>query len=140
MTLPAGVCRFCGCSTVLSGKCWTDLTRTVCMLCAPAARAEAIALRTMVKAGYRPDQPSLKASLDFVAAFHQGFVVGWFDVSARRPLGRNPWPPMRRWALKREAWELGHRAGAEASRAYQRVCGPITNAPRKEVLQGSGRR
>lgn len=140
MTPPAGVCRFCGCSTVPSGKCWTDLTRTVCMVCAPAAKAEVVAMRTVAKAGYRSDCPRLKDTLDFVATFHQGFVVGWFGISARRPSGRNPWPPMRRWAMKREAWDLGQRSGEEASRAYQRICGPIVNAPRREVLRNERRR
>jgi len=143
----AGVCRFCGCSEFdacvvddvfgfETGGChWTDRTRSCCSSCAPAAKAEAIALRTLAAAGYRSDHPTLKASLDFVAAFHQGFVVGWFGVSPRSPYGRNPWPPMRRWAPKREAWQLGQQSGAEASRSYQRVCGPLQNAPRRRLLQ-----
>jgi hypothetical protein len=148
MTTPAGVCRFCGCSEYDAcvvddgfshvGCSWIDRTRSVCSACAPAAKAEAIAVRTL--ANYRSDHPHLKAALDFVAAFHQGFVVGWFEISPRSKYSRNPWAPMRKWAAKREAWELGQRAGAEASRSYQRICGPLVNAPRREVLQGSGQR
>jgi hypothetical protein len=136
MTTPAGVCRFCGCSeydACPDGCAWADRAQTVCTSCAPAARAEAIAVRTL--ANYRSDHPRLKAALDFVAAFHQGFVVGWFEISPRSKYRRNPWPPMPKWAPKREAWDLGQRAGAEASRGYQRICGPLVNAPRKEVLQ-----
>lgn len=152
MTTPAGVCRFCGCSeydaciTPLC-KCgfgvpcsWTDRTQSVCSACAPAAKAEAIALRTLAKAGYRSERPGVKAPLEFVAAFHAGFVVGWFGVSPRSKYGRNPFVARRR-ALNPEqvAWHRGQLAGAEASRGYQRVCGPLVNAPRREVLQGSGR-
>jgi hypothetical protein len=84
--------------------------------------------------------PAPEGALDFVAAFHQGFIVGWFEISPRSKYSRNPWPPMPKWAPKREAWDLGQRAGAEASRGYQRICGPLVNAPRKEVLQGRGGR
>jgi len=141
----AGVCRFCGCSEydacevddgfgVFSDPChWTDRTRSCCSACAPAAKAEAIALRTMAAAGYRSDHPRLKESLDFVAAFHRGFVVGWFQISKRSPYGRNPFT----LRITREPWELGYQAGAEASRSYQRVCGPLMNAPRKAILAGA---
>jgi hypothetical protein len=150
MTTPAGVCRFCGCSeydacrvddgfSLEVGCSWTDHTRSVCSACAPAAKAEAIAVR-VVSHAYQSQLLSLPASLDFVAAFHDGFRVGWFGISKRSPASRNPWPPMRKWALKREAWTLGQRAGAEASRGYQRICGPLTNAPRREVLQHERRR
>jgi hypothetical protein len=144
----AGVCRFCGCSeedACIAPLChcgfgvpcsWTDRTQSVCSACAPAAKAEAIALKTLVKAGYRSERPGIKAPLDFVQAFHQGFVVGWFSISARSAFGRNPWPPMPHWAPKHNAWNLGQRRGAEASRVYQSACGPLTNAPRKEVLSG----
>lgn len=151
MNTPAGVCRFCGCSeddacrvddgfSLEVGCSWTDRTRSVCSVCAPAAKAEALALRTLAKAGYRSERPGIQTPLEFVAAFHAGFLVGWFGISPRSPYGRNPWPPMRRWAPKHDAWDLGQRRGAEASRIYQSACGPLTNAPRREVLQGSGRR
>jgi hypothetical protein len=150
MTLPAGVCRFCGCSEYdaccvddgfdLVGCSWTDRTRSVCSVCAPAAKAEAIALRTLAKAGYRSERPGIKAPLAFVAAFHQGFVVGWFGISPRSPYSRNPFTKLPIRHPQREAWDLGHWRGAEASRVYQSACGPLTNAPRKAVLQGSGRR
>jgi hypothetical protein len=152
----AGVCRFCGCSAFdacevddgfgcYSDPCaWVDRKRDLCTACAPAAKAEAIALKTLARAGYRSDHSTLKASLDFVAAFHRGFVVGWFDISRRSPLGRNPFlhadgRVRGREFHQLEAWDLGWRAGADSSRAYVRVCGPIANAPRREILR-SGRR
>jgi hypothetical protein len=157
MTAPAGVCRFCGCSEYdacrvdvpfepATEPCsWTDRTRSVCSACAPAAKAEAIALRTLAKVGYRSARPGITTPLGFVASFHHGFLVGWFGISrrsrySRNPFTREPYPNFHAWWSRHVAWDLGRRHGAEASRGYQRVCGPLVNAPRKEVLQGSGRR
>lgn len=131
MTNRPGVCRFCGCSDFSPcpyGCAWANPVHTVCSSCAPAAKAEARALQTLARAGYRP--------LEFVAAFHLGFIVGWFTISARSPYGRNPYPARTRRVTRRN-WDRGQRAGAEASRAYQRVCGPLLHTVRRAVLQGS---
>jgi len=139
-------CRFCGCSEFDAcavgldvhdtwiGCRWTDRTRTVCSVCAPAAKAETIALRVVVRADAALRAPGVRHAAEFVAAFHRGFVVGWFSVSTRSPYGRNPYK-VGAWSLLVDAWDVGQRSGAEASRSYQRVCGPLTNAPRRAVLR-----
>jgi hypothetical protein len=144
----AGVCRFCGCSEYdpcvvdgffeLEGCAWSDRTQTVCSLCAPAAKAERLALKALQHAGYRSAYTRLTVTLRFVEAFHVGFVVGWFAISPRSVYGRNPLA--RQGDPGHEAWQLGHRAGTEASRRYRDVCGPLQNAPRREVLQVGRRR
>jgi hypothetical protein len=154
MTLPAGVCCFCGCSEYdacrvdvpfepATEPCsWTDRTRSVCTVCAPAAKAEAIALRTLAKAGYRSERPGIKAPLDFVAAFHQGFVVGWFGISPRSPYSRNPFIklPIRRMRRGRKYFrtydddDQGARPRSARRRRYRnRVrVGVVADAKRKE--------
>ncbi len=95
-------------------------------------------------AGYRSTHPGIGEVLAFVEAFHQGFVVGWFGVNRRSVYGRNPYLTAMKvrgrdfHAL--EAWELGQRSGVEASRQYQTVCGPLENAPRRDVLRVGRRR
>lgn len=136
---PAGVCRFCGCSELdacivddiidVRGCSWIDASRRICSVCAPAARAEGLQLRTLRVAGYR-------YAADWVRAFHRGFQVGWFAISARSPYGRNPFFTSRTV----EAWQLGHRAGEAARINYTRTCGAITNAPRTAFLAGGVRR
>jgi hypothetical protein len=144
-------CRFCGCSEFdacaadngfeIVGCHWIDRTQTVCSACAPAAKAETLALRTLMRAGYRSTRPGIGEGLAFVEAFHLGFVVGWFQISKRSPYGRNPFPLKystprgRRLSVLNDAWYLGRNHGAEASRSYQRACGPLTNAPRRAVLR-----
>ena len=138
----AGRCRFCGCSELdacafddgleLVGCHWADRTCTVCSVCAPAAKAEAYALRSVMRAGHRTDQGNgLPDNIAFVRAFHAGFVVGWFGVSARSLYRRNP----HRIGARATSWDLGHRAGTEASRAYQQICGTLENAPRRAWLR-----
>jgi hypothetical protein len=145
-----GVCRFCGCSEqdacFVDGPCgpegcaWTDATRSVCTTCAPAAKAEGIIVRRLARAGYRSEEPGLGGVIDFVDAFHRGFVAGWFGVSTRSPYGRNPYRLRSSVpSHQRTAWDLGHRQGEEASRQYQQVCGPLPNAPRRDVLRVSHR-
>src|SRR3954463_4988662 len=129
-----GICRFCGCSeldacvvddVVGFGACyWTDRAQRVCSVCAPAAKAEGQLLRALRRGGW-----ALTPAV--VRALHLGFVVGWFDVSPRSAYGRNPFAqptPVRGWAA-------GQRAGAEARRVHVRLFGPVTNAPRRPVLQ-----
>jgi len=135
----AGVCRFCGCSDIRPcpfGCAWTDRTETVCTTCSPAQAAERLMFAALRVAGYRSTRPGIAEVLAFVETFHQGFVVGWFGISSRSPYGRNPYARGR----EREAWDLGHRSGSEASRQFQRVCGPLENAPRRDVLQVGRRR
>lgn len=130
---PAGVCRFCGCSEYdaclveefvdVRGCSWIDVGRRVCSVCAPAAKAEGLALRTSRKVGY-PMTPS------WVRAHHLGFVVGWFTLSPRSRSGRNPFRPR----LAHEAWTIGQRWGAEAARVHVVRFGAIPNAPRRAAL------
>ena len=129
----AGICRFCGCSEreacvvddslEIRGCHWIHRTLTVCSACAPAAKAETAALAAYPAARGIPAQSVLER------AYHQGFVVGWFSVRGR--FARNPFGGKPEQAY---SWTRGQRDGAEASRVYQRACGPLPNAPRREVL------
>jgi hypothetical protein len=130
-----GVCRFCGCSQFdacvdsFFGSCaWLVFTgRRVCTACAPAAKAEALALKV------RRNRRSLSAA--WRAAFHRGFIVGWFAVTARSPYGRNPYDS----PDGRAAWAMGQRAGDVARHSYTTTFGPIGNRPRRHVFTQGGK-
>jgi hypothetical protein len=140
--LPAGVCRFCGCTEVDAcvvddgfgpvGCSWIDRERRVCSACVAAARAELHHLG----AGALPvvDRPAAAwARAAWLRAFHLGFVVGWFAVSPRTRAGRSTYlQPTTRRAVA--AWQRGHGAGTAARVRYGSTCGPVTNLPRPRVL------
>jgi hypothetical protein len=143
--LPAGVCRFCGCTDVDAcvvddvfgsvGCSWIDRDCRVCSACVAAARAElhvlgAAAGPTVLVGGRRS---SAWARASWLRAFHLGFLVGWFAVSPRAAAGRSTY--LHR-ATRRdlEAWRRGQAAGAAARVRYGSTCGPVTNLPRASVL------
>lgn len=118
----AGVCRFCGCSEFdpcPTGCAWRERSRTVCTECTEPEKAERQALRAHPT--YTPTQRGV---------YHRGFVVGWFRITMRA--GTVPYLGPQR-AGQRRVWLTGQLAGAEARRAYERVCGPIENDPRARL-------
>lgn len=136
--MKAGICRFCGCSEFDAcvvdgglgpeGCSWIDPTRTVCSACAAAAKAEAHALRV---------HPELAAYPAPLAAYHQGFVVGWFGVRGR--FKRNPYAGAdvrsSRIAAKANWWRLGQMAGEAAVHQHRLSAGPLENTPRRDVFR-----
>jgi hypothetical protein len=145
--LPAGVCRFCGCTEhdacVVDdalgrvGCYWIDRTRRICSACVVAARAE---LHHVAALPAADTSRAAWARRPWCRGFHLGFLVGWFAVSPRTAAGRSTYlrPPS---PARRDAWTRGQRAGEAARQAYGRACGQVTTLPRPAVLAAyAGRR
>jgi hypothetical protein len=140
--LPAGICRYCGCTEVDAcvvddgfgpiGCSWIDREQRVCSACVAAARAELHVLGAGALPVVGPPAAAW-ARAAWLRAFHLGFVVGWFAVSPRTRAGRSTYlqPATRRGV---EAWQRGRGAGTAARVRYGSTCGSVTNLPRPRVL------